>query len=166
MSAAAPPRAGGVAVLALAAGVALPGFGVPPAAAPCLSPAGRAEAAGRTIEFGCTGTPGGAGTLRGPARLLFGLRLDANRADAHAFEALPGIGPMRAEALVAARRERPFCRPHDLERVAGIGPSLRKALEPWLEFPEDACRGAAGGDAREATPTGKSGAIGAPAAVR
>ena len=140
MSAAAPSRAGGVAVLALAAGVALPGFRVHPAAAPCLSPAGRAEAAGRTIEFGCTGTPGGAGTLRGPGRLLFGLRLDANRADAHAFEALPGIGPARAEALVAARRERPFCRPRALERVAGIGPSVRKALEPWLEFTDGACR--------------------------
>jgi hypothetical protein len=132
---AAVPRAGGAAVLALAAGVALPGFVAAPAPVPCTTPGARAERAGRTIEVACHA--GESAALRGPARLLFGLRLDANRASAEALEALPRVGPERARALVAARAERPFCAPEDLERVSGIGPRTRKLLEHWLEFAED-----------------------------
>ena len=55
----------------------------------------------------------------GAARLLWGLTLDLNRAPAVALEALPGIGPGRAAAIVAAR---PFCRVRELTRVRGIGP--------------------------------------------
>lgn len=56
---------------------------------------------------------------RGAARLLWEEPLDLNREDAAAFEALAGIGPMRARAIVRAR---PFCRVADLDRVPGIGP--------------------------------------------
>lgn len=71
--------------------------------------------------------------LEGPARLLFGQRLDLNRADPASLEALPGIGPARAAAIVAERCRRPFSAPAELERVSGIGPHTRAALEPWLE---------------------------------
>jgi len=57
----------------------------------------------------------------GPERLLFGATLDLNRAEAASLEALPGIGPTRAAAIVAARCERGFARVGDLRRVPGIG---------------------------------------------
>jgi competence protein ComEA len=133
------PRAGGAAALALAAGVALAGFAPPRAALECGAPVSRLEAGGRTVEVGC----GAGGALQGPARLLYGLRLDPNRAPASDLEALPQVGPARAQALLQARAGRPFCSPSDLERVPGIGPSRRKALESWLEFAETSgCRGA------------------------
>lgn len=71
--------------------------------------------------------------LEGPARLLFGLRLDPNRAEPGSLETLPGIGPARAAAIVAERCRRPFSSLVDLERASGIGPRTRAALEPWLE---------------------------------
>jgi len=81
---------------------------------------------------------GGAGTpVRGPARRLFGLGLDANATDASTLETLPGIGPARARALVEARVERRFCRARDLERAEGIGPRIRAAISAEMAFPED-----------------------------
>jgi ribosomal protein S13 len=77
--------------------------------------------------------------VRGPARRLFGLGLDANATDAAALETLPGIGPARARALVQARLERRFCRARDLERAEGIGPRIRAAIAAELRFPAD-CR--------------------------
>jgi competence protein ComEA len=102
----------------------------PPEAAACPAPGERAERAGHTTEAGC----GGGAPVRGPARLLFGLRLDPNTADAAALEALPGLGPARARAVVEARRARPFGSASELERVPGIGPRIRAGLEPWLEL--------------------------------
>lgn len=125
------PRAGGAAVLALAAGIALPGFAPGSAPAECPAPGSRVEAAGRTVEVGC-GLP--ETPLAGATRLLYGLRLDPNAASAAALEVLPQIGPARARAFVEARAKSPFCGPEDLERVAGIGPNRAKALEPWLDF--------------------------------
>lgn len=75
--------------------------------------------------------------VRGPARLLFGMGLDANATDAPTLETLPGIGPARARALVEARLERRFCRARDLERAEGIGPRIRARIAAELEFPED-----------------------------
>jgi competence protein ComEA len=72
--------------------------------------------------------------LRGAARLLFGLGLDPNRAEPASLEALPGIGPARAAAIVEERCRRPFAAPAELERVRGIGPRTRAGLEPWLAF--------------------------------
>jgi competence protein ComEA len=72
--------------------------------------------------------------LAGPARILFGLGIDPNRAGLDTLEALPGIGPGRAAAWVEERSRAPFCRPVDLERVTGIGPKTRAGLEPFLIF--------------------------------
>jgi hypothetical protein len=94
-------------------------------------PRERAAAGGWSAEVGCTGS---GGELRGPARLLFGLAIDPNRADRGTLEALPGIGAARAAALVEARTGKPFCGPEDLGRVKGIGPKTRRAVEGWLSF--------------------------------
>ena len=59
----------------------------------------------------------------GPKGLLFGRPLDLNREPASTLEVLPGIGPRRAAAIVAAREERPFETVSDLVRVKGIGPA-------------------------------------------
>ncbi len=48
--------------------------------------------------------------------------VDINRADPAELTTLPGIGPVIAERLVAARRDRPFASVEDLGRVPGIGP--------------------------------------------
>jgi hypothetical protein len=96
----------------------------------CAAPGERAAAGGWSVEVGC----GAAGELRGPARLLFGQGIDPNTADAATLEALPGVGPGRARALVEARGDSPYCRPKDLERVKGIGPRTLEAVEPWLVF--------------------------------
>jgi competence protein ComEA len=68
----------------------------------------------------------------GAARLLFGLPLDLNRADPRDLEVLPGIGPARARAIVAAR---PFCRAADLARVPGIGPATLRRLAGRVSAP-------------------------------
>jgi len=67
---------------------------------------------------------------REPAQLLFGGRLDLNRASARSLQALPGIGPARADAIVAERCRAPFVRVGDVERVPGIGPTLRARMLP------------------------------------
>jgi competence ComEA-like helix-hairpin-helix protein len=54
-----------------------------------------------------------------------GGRLELNRADAGALRALPGIGPVLAERIVAHRsRHGPFETLDDLRAVRGIGPRL------------------------------------------
>jgi competence protein ComEA len=96
---------------------------------PCRAPREAAARLGHTTVVRCDGQGPG---LRGPARLLFGLRLDPNRADARALEVLPGIGPSRAAAIVAERERRPFRDVADLRRVPGIGPVTLRRIEPWL----------------------------------
>lgn len=69
--------------------------------------------------------PRGTPPAQGAARLLWGLPLDLNREDARDLEALPGIGPGRARAIVGGR---PYCALSDLDRVRGIGPVTLRAL--------------------------------------
>jgi competence protein ComEA len=61
------------------------------------------------------------------------LPIDPNRADALTLETLPGIGPARAEAIIAERSRRPFRDLRDLMRVHGLGPSRVAALEGLVE---------------------------------
>ena len=91
-----------------------------PARPPCEWP--RAAPATRergsldwTREVRCSERTSAMPLPRGPARLLFGIPLDPNRADAGSLEVLPGIGPALARALVEAAREQPFCGPRDLD---------------------------------------------------
>jgi len=95
----------------------------------CEDPREGAAEAGRTRDVRCDGV---GPPLRGPARLLFGLRLDPNRASPESLEVLPGIGPGRAAAIVAERQRRPFASLADLRRVRGIGPVTLARIAPWL----------------------------------
>jgi hypothetical protein len=101
------------------------------APAACPEPAEHFAHAGHSVAVRCDGDSA-ARPLRGPARLLFGLRLDPNRADRASLEALPGIGPVRAAAIETERCRRPFASVAELERVPGIGPRSLARLEPFL----------------------------------
>lgn len=63
-------------------------------------------------------------------------RLAVNRASAEELAALPGIGPIRAEAIVDDRaRNGPFRSPDDLTRVKGIGPATVERIRPLVAIP-------------------------------
>jgi hypothetical protein len=93
----------------------------PRGAAACEHPREAAARAGHSVAARC-GEPAAGRPLRGPARRLFGLPIDPNRADAPTLETLPGIGPRGAEAILRERARAPFATPQDLARVHGIGP--------------------------------------------
>lgn len=60
-------------------------------------------------------------------------RININRAEAWLLEALPGIGPSRAAAIIDYRRENgPFRNTSDLTEVTGIGATLLEQLEPLI----------------------------------
>jgi hypothetical protein len=105
---------------------------------PCRRPALRVPG-----EVLCE--PAGESRLRleGPARRLFDLPIDPNRADAVTLETLPGIGPVRARAIIEERCRRPFAALSELQRVRGLGPARVAALTPLLalERPLAACDG-------------------------
>ena len=72
------------------------------------------------------------------ADLLFAGRLDLNQASAADLEALPGIGPARAEAIVRLRQERGrFVVLEELLDVPGIGPKTLERLRPRLQLTAD-----------------------------
>jgi competence protein ComEA len=100
---------------------------------PCAHPSELEANGGHTRRVTCDGARGGA-EVRGPARVLFGLGIDPNLADAAALEALPGVGPARAEAIVAGRADGAYRTLADLGRVRGIGPVTLRRAAPWLEF--------------------------------
>ena len=106
---------------------------------PCAHPRELVASGGHTRRVTCDRSARG-GELRGPARVLFGLGIDPNTADASALEALPGVGPARAEAIVAARAAGAYRTLADLGRVRGIGPGTLRRAAPWLSFEPDAGR--------------------------
>jgi hypothetical protein len=86
-----------------------------------------------TTDVGCDAAEVTDGKrLRGPARLLFGLTLDLNRANEQALEVLPRIGPRRAAAIVHAREEAAFTSVAELARVRGIGAKTIEGLSGWV----------------------------------
>jgi hypothetical protein len=91
----------------------------------------RPVAVAARVGLAAVACDGAGAPLDGAARLLFGLPLDLNRADARALEVLPGIGPGRAQAIVRERTQAPFCRVGDLARVRGIGPVLVARIAPF-----------------------------------
>ncbi len=65
--------------------------------------------------------------------LVLGLPLDLNRADRAALEALPGVGPTLADAVVTHREAHgPFESVEALEEVRGIGPGRSAVLRPFV----------------------------------
>lgn len=91
-----------------------------PAAGPSPAPtAGSAAAAGR------------ARAAKGPP-----VPLDPNRAPADSLQLLPGVGPVMAGRIVAAREQGTVFRtPEDLLAIKGIGPATLARLAPFLRFP-------------------------------
>lgn len=66
--------------------------------------------------------------------LVVGVPVDINRASVAALQALPGVGPARAQAIVTLReQEGPFASIEGLSRVRGIGPKTVEALRPFVE---------------------------------
>jgi competence protein ComEA len=64
-------------------------------------------------------------------------RLDINRADANALQALPGIGPALARRIVAYREAHgPFRESGDLLRVPGIGAQRYAGLQGRIRIAE------------------------------
>jgi competence protein ComEA len=59
-------------------------------------------------------------------------RIDINLASAEELVTLPGIGPARAQAIIATRDEQPFRVPGDLRRVPGIGEATFQRLAPLV----------------------------------
>ncbi len=82
--------------------------------------------------------------------LAIGETLDPNRADPVELDRLPGVGPATAEAIVEARRGRPFGRAEDLLRVRGIGPATLARLEPYIRIPPGSANTAPTGRIAEA----------------
>ena len=59
-------------------------------------------------------------------------RIDLNLATQAELETLPGVGPARAQAIIAEREARPFRVPGDLRRVPGIGEATFQRLAPLV----------------------------------
>lgn len=68
--------------------------------------------------------------------------VDVNSADASALESLPGIGPSKAQAIIAWRTANgPFKSLDDLDQVDGIGPSTLANLKDQVSFGAAAAAG-------------------------
>ena len=81
-----------------------------------------------------------------PDSLLPGEVIDLNAADTYDLDRLPGIGPAKAEAILAYREEYgPFQSVDDLLAVSGIGEVTLENLRPYVT---------AGGAAETAEATG------------
>jgi competence protein ComEA len=56
-------------------------------------------------------------------------RVDLNTATESELADLPGIGPAKAQAIIAHRSTTPFSSPEDLRQVKGIGDHLFESLK-------------------------------------
>lgn len=58
--------------------------------------------------------------------------VNINEATLQQLTLLPGIGPARAQAIIAYREEHPFRRVEELLRIRGIGRSSLDRLRPYV----------------------------------
>ncbi|MBM3983408.1 MAG: helix-hairpin-helix domain-containing protein [Planctomycetes bacterium] len=58
--------------------------------------------------------------------------INVNTATADELQRLPGIGPVTAQAIVAARASKAFESVNDLDRAKGIGPKTLERLRPFV----------------------------------
>ena len=74
---------------------------------------------------------------RGGKKAVTG-KLNLNTATVDQLLLLPGVGPSKAERVVAWRgKHGPFKRVQDLRKVKGFGYKTLKKLEPWLDVKGD-----------------------------
>ncbi|HJW76728.1 MAG TPA: helix-hairpin-helix domain-containing protein, partial [Thermoleophilia bacterium] len=66
--------------------------------------------------------------------------IDLNEAPLTQLQELPGIGPKKAEAIVALRQRRPFSRVSQLLEVRGIGKKTLERLKPLVKIGATASR--------------------------
>lgn len=91
---------------------------------PAMARAAPAERTTRTPS----GVRGRADVTRPPAVLL-----DLNRATSEELQAIPGIGPVIAQRIVAYRNEHgPFRRPEQLMEVPGVGEKTFERIAPLV----------------------------------
>lgn len=112
-------------------------IGTPEMAGRCLAPVERDAVGGYTTVVACDGDGATRAALRGPARRLFGHRVDLNCSDLLTLQTLNGIGPARAQAIVDERRHGRYLRVDDLTRVRGIGPKTLARLRGELMVESD-----------------------------
>ena len=58
--------------------------------------------------------------------------INVNTASAEELQRLPAVGPVMAQAIIAARTASPFESVSDLDRVKGIGPKTLDKLRPFV----------------------------------
>lgn len=106
---------------------------------PLPRPDPHGPAMGVVGDDGTREGPGaGLGALRDTSRIHVDLgqppsTIDLNRASARDLDALPGVGPVLAARIIAAREERGgYRRVDELMAVRGIGPRLYARLLPYV----------------------------------
>ena len=93
---------------------------------PAVGEAAGPEVVAVTVASSTGGRPG-------PGVGAGGVPLDINSADGAALEALPGIGPALAAAIVEHRRRTgPFATVDELVEVSGIGPVKLEQVRPMV----------------------------------
>lgn len=79
-------------------------------------------------------------TVEPPSRIELEGRINPNYAPQASLARLPGIGKVRAGAIIAYREKfrdnetRPFSDCNDLQKVKGIGPKTVENISEWLKF--------------------------------
>ena len=103
----------------------------------------RAVAAGLLCGLVAVGTGSGA-VAAGAATVEAGQRVNLNTASADELARLPGIGPSKAQAIIAHRAQEPFARPEDLRKVKGIGDKLYDRVKDQITVGDIAPKGRGG----------------------
>jgi competence protein ComEA len=82
-------------------------------ATPAVAPAPRASSSSKKLQPGDS-------------------PIDLNTAGLDDLVKLPGVGPVTAQHILAARAERPFSTVAELSRVKGIGPKTLDKIKPFV----------------------------------
>ena len=82
--------------------------------------------------------------------------INVNTADRSQLETLPGIGPVKAQAIIDYRqRYGPFRSVDELIKVKGIGPKTLEKIRPFVTVTSSDQEKASGGKTTKETPSGK-----------